>query len=333
MTIGLYGVLKGRAIDCKIDPQSDPSPHYQVLVDDGNNKHRIAINVKSQLSPSDLLYLVDENFQHPVINQLLGLNKGFHKLEKQPGGMALDFIRANLLNVDDMKPLPPDLPGPSNDLKELIDLYIQRAIQSGTATVYAFGAPWGPESAPDKYFGFRPGSGIHDIHMNQGSIGRFQKDNGVYQDGALLIHFPDRNQWVSIFLAFQSQCFHTDDQTGDAIPEACDQPVEEAVRILAALVNPAGHDPGHESVMLINVSPNQVALNGWSLADKNKRKYFLPDSALGAGEVRSLSLSGEDMQLSNKGGIITLLNAQGIKIHGVSYTKEQVRKQGWMTVF
>ncbi len=335
MSLETYGVLKGQAIDSEIDPASDPSPHHQVLVSDGEHRHRIAINVKSQISPSDLLYFVDDNFQHPIFNQLMSLDRGFHQLDTQPGGMALDFIRGNLFPTENMKPLPPDVPGPDNDLKELIDLYIQRAIQSEDAILYAFGAPWGPEPGnADKYFNFLPGRGIHDIHMNQGSVGRFQKDNGVYQDGALLIHFPSRNYWIAIFLAFQSQCFHTDDRTGDAIKEVCgEQPPKEPVKILAALVNPMGHDPGKESIMLMNISPNEIDLDGWSLKDKNKRKHLLTNLRLKAGQVATIPLTGKDIQLSNKGGIITLLNTEGVKIHGVSYTKEQAQKQGWMIVF
>jgi uncharacterized protein YukJ len=336
MALATYGVLKCRAVDRKIDPATDPSPHYQVLVSDGEKKHRIAINVKSQESPSDLLYLVNDAFDHAILNTLKNMSLGFHTLDHQPGGMALDFIRGNLFDPKAMKPLPPDMPGPGNDLKELIDLYIQRAMQSEDAVLYAFGACWGPEPAiPDKYFGFRPGSGIHDIHMNQGSVGKFQKDNGVYQDGALLIHFPSRNQWVGIFLAFQSQCFHTDDRTGDAIPEACPGgPEPEAiVRILAALVNPIGADPGKESVTLMNVSPTEINLKGWGLADKQKHKYSLDNISLKAGGVVTVPLTGKDVQLSNEGGIITLLNDKSLKVHGVSYTKEQAQKQGWTIVF
>jgi uncharacterized protein YukJ len=335
MSLATYGVLKCRALDRKVDPATDPSPHYQVLVSDGEKKHRIAINVKSQESPSDLLYLVNDAFQHPILNSLQNLSLGFHKLEHQPGGVALDFIRGNLFHPEDMKPLPPDVPGLGNDLKELIDLYIQRALQSEDAIVYAFGASWGPEPRiPDKYFGFRPGSGIHDIHMNQGSVGTFQKDNGVYQDGGLLLHFPSRNQWVGIFLAFQSQCFHTDDKTGDAIKAVCEKPpVESAIRILAALVNPLGDDLGKESVTLMNVSPEAVNLKGWALADKQKHKYPIQDIQLKPGNVVTLPISGADVQLPNEGGIITLLNAQGIKVDGVSYTKEQAQKQGWTVVF
>jgi len=33
--------------------------------------------------------------------------------------------------------------------------------------IYAFGEPWVNERQKDKIFGFKPGNGIHDIHMNQ----------------------------------------------------------------------------------------------------------------------------------------------------------------------
>ena len=92
---------------------------------------------------------------------------------------------------------------------------MQRAVADENALVYAFGERWGPEPATkDKYFGFLPGNGIHDIHMNQGNSGRFVGDDGVYQDGGLLVHFPDQHEWIALFLKFQSQGWHTDDRTG-----------------------------------------------------------------------------------------------------------------------
>lgn len=335
MALATYGVLKCRALECKIDPGSDPSPHYQVLVSDGRKQHRIAINIKSQQSPSDLLYLVNESFHHLILEPLANYSRGFHKLDHKPGGVALDFIRGNLFRPEDMKPLPSDMPGPGNDLKELIDLYIKRAIQAEDAVLYAFGAAWGPGlKIHDKYFGFLPGSGIHDIHMNQGSIGQFQQNNGVYQDGGLLIQFPSRNQWIAIFLAFQSQCFHTDDRNGNQIKQVCQQPQLEArARILAALVNPLGTKPGKQTVTLMNVSPDELDLIGWTLADKQKRKLRLPNLYLKAGSSLKIPLTGAEAQLSKEGGIITLLDPQGIKVDGVSYTKEQAQKQGWSIVF
>src|SRR5262249_15255490 len=89
-------------------------------------------------------------------------------------------------------------------------------------------------------------NGVHDIHMNQGNNGRFRADDGVWQDGGLLIHLPTRSRWIGIFLAFQSQSWHTDDSTGHTLPDAPPHPDRDtaAIRILAALVNPAPAGPG-----------------------------------------------------------------------------------------
>ncbi len=329
MPLKNYGVLKGRAIERKLG--EGQTPHYQVLLSDGNIKYRIAINVKSKQSPSELLYFVDENFDHPIIKGLVGLKNGFNHLDRKPGGAALDFIRGNLFDTTQMKPLPHDVPGPDNDLNELIELYIKRAIDGEDTTIYAFGEKWGPETdIKDKYFGFLPGNGIHDIHMNQGNAGQFQKDNGVWQDGALLIHYPSRQQWVGIFLSFQSQSFHTDDKTGDRIDTVIAEAIA-GVRIVAAMLNPIGKDAGKETVTLINTSPEAIDLNGWSLADKLKSKQSL-SGKINPGEVLKVALD-KKINLSNEGGLITLLDNNGLKIDGVSYTKENAQKEGWTVVF
>lgn len=41
-----------------------------------------------------------------------------------------------------------------------------------------------------------------------------------------------------------------------------------------------------------------------------------------------LELTGKGAQLSNKGGIITLLNKEGLKIDGVTYTQKDASKEG-----
>jgi len=334
MPLKNYGVLKSRALNRKFGEGS--SPHYQILVTDNKQKHRIAINVKSKQSPSELLYLVDENFSHPITKELLELDFGFYELPRQPGGIALDYIRGNLFDPKQMKPLPYDVPGPNNDLNELLELYIARAIASTDAVLYPFGERWGPEmDIKDKYFGFLPGNGIHDIHMNQSNAAQFKKDNGVWQDGGLLIHYPTRNQWVGIFLAFQSQTFHTDDITGNRIDDIdiiTPTVTTGAVRIVAALVNPPGEDVGKETVTLINISPQKVDLDSWSLADRNKRKQSLY-GVINPGEVVKVPIDSNSIQLDNNGSIITLLDEKGIKIDGVSYTRTQTEKQGWTILF
>ncbi len=50
MPLKTYGVLKGRPISKRLG--SGSSPHYQIHVVDNTTDYRIAINVKSSLSPS-----------------------------------------------------------------------------------------------------------------------------------------------------------------------------------------------------------------------------------------------------------------------------------------
>jgi uncharacterized protein YukJ len=329
-----YGVLAGRAIDSRREGGTD-TPHYQIHVVDGDDvDYRVAVNVMSQLPPSELLYLVDDDLRHPVTAMLAGLTPGWHRLPPGPGGARLDFIRGNLFDPGHMRPLPCDVSGPDNDLADLLDHYVRRAVADETATVYAFGERWGPENGTrDKVFGFLPGSGVHDVHMNQGNSDRFRADDGVWQDGALLLHFAADARWIGIFLAFQSQAWHTDDSTGHAIegPPRPD-PRDTPIRILAARVNPAGPAPEDETVLLLNASPLDVDLSGWQIVDRLNNTCAVPGGPLASGATLTVHLS-DGVQLGNKGGTVTLLDSAGLKVCGVSYTADQARREGWTITF
>jgi uncharacterized protein YukJ len=330
MPLNHYGVLVGRAADCRREGGTD-SPHYQVHIDAGGTSYRIAVNVLSQESPSELLYLADDDFRHPVTATAAGLGAGWHALPARGG---LDFIRGNLFSRSAMRALPPDVSGPDNDLADFLDHYVKRAIADPSALVYAFGERWGPESGKrDKVFGFKPGNGVHDIHMNQGNSDRFRGDDGVWQDGGLLLRLDGR--WVGIFLAFQSQAWHTDDATGHAIaaPEPTPEPAPtSAIHIVSAMVNPFGGAPERETVLLLNASPHAVDLTGWAIVDRMGKACSLPSGPLAAGEVLRVVLHN-GVQLGNKGGSITLLDRAGLKVAGVAYTAEQARQEGWTVTF
>jgi uncharacterized protein YukJ len=332
MPIRNYGVVKGIALAGRAE-RVDNTPHYQVHVRAAGVDYRIAVNVASTQRPPELLFLTDENFAHPVTSGLGALDDGFHPIESKPGGLALDFIRANLFDRTSMQVLPADLPQEDNDLNDKLEHFVGRAIANPEIKIYAFGERWGPEEdKPDKVFGFRPGNGVHDIHMNQGSSGAFADQNGVWQDGALLIHIAGENRWVAVFAAFQSQSWHTDDATGHPIGLVTGPTHEDTpVLILGALVNAAGPAPEAESVTLLNASPAPVDLGGWALADIQKKAQGLT-GAIGPGETVKVALA-PPVALGNRGGIITLLNAQGLKVHGVSYTAEEGRREGWTVVF
>lgn len=211
-----YGVLKARPVERRLATAEDT--HYHIMAVDGANRYRLAVSVRSQLAPSELQYLIAPRFRHSITAHLEHLAAGWHPLAARPAGLALDYLRASLLDIAAMTPLPFDAPGSDNDLNEKIDGYLQRALADPAAWLFAFGEPWGPERSPDRIFGFAPRRGVHNLHMNQGNVGRFIPDDGVWQDGALLFCFPDELQWSAIFLKFQSQAIRTDDRTGHALP-------------------------------------------------------------------------------------------------------------------
>jgi uncharacterized protein YukJ len=349
MPLRSYGVLKGRPVEIRLG--TSQNAHYQVHLIDPTTDYRIAINVKSALAPSEVEYLVVERFQHPLIDKVAGLSPGFTPLAPNATSGALDYIRGNLFDRPQMRPLPFNVPGVDNDLNEKIDRIMQRALGDEEAVVYAFGERWGPEpGARDKFFAFLPGNGIHDIHMNQGNVGRFVDDDGVWQDGGLLVHFPTQSEWVAVFLKFQSQAWHTDDRTGHRLvgpapgpapvpppppapgpPDLPDQDEPHGlVRIVAAMVNSPA-TPEVETVTLINTAAHETSLEGWALADTAKLK--IPLSGVLAPGATTVVTVQRPAALSNRGGVITLLNDAGLKVDGVSYTRDQARNPGWTIVF
>lgn len=211
MPLATYGVLKGTIVGHLRDADDD---HYQILVRAGKTLHRIAANVKSSApkAPSTVLFLTTTALPQPFTSSLQALEPGYKKLSSKPGGVALDYLRSGIVKTKAMKPLPPDEPGIDNDLKDTLETAVVRAMQLDGSVIYALGAKWGPEKKKaDQYFKFTPGNGTHDIHMNQGNSGKYKKDNGIYQDGALIIEYP-QNKWRAFFIAFQSQSFKTDDK-------------------------------------------------------------------------------------------------------------------------
>ena len=329
MPLKTYGVLRGTVVDHRL--ASVANKHFQLHVTDAEGtSFRIAVNVESDLAPSELEYVIDSAFAHPILPEVAALPSGWTALDRKPGGVALGFIRAHLFKREDLRTLPFDVPGPDNDLNEKLAHYVRRAIADAGATAFAFGERWPTEArVPDKVCGFTPGNGVHDIHMNQSNAGRFVADDGVWQDGALLLHFPARDQWVAVFLKFQSQTWHTDDATGHKIAGPGGAP-DGRVRIVGALVN-AIETPEVEFVTLLNTTASAVDLAGWSLADRDKRVMALTGT-IAAGETLRIRLEPR-VTLPNRGGVLSLLDATGLKVDGIAYTGEQAAEPGRTIAF
>ncbi|AOZ93760.1 YukJ family protein [Paenibacillus crassostreae] len=209
MPVQRFGVLKCKVTAYK-EERDDRDPHFQIeVVDDQGTHYRISVNVMSRSEQSEVLYLVDEDFNASAISILPNIKLGFTPINHNNRDIALDYIRSSLFDPSSMKPLSHHITGPNNDLNDLMEHYIQKAINED-ALLYVYGSRWGPEKNRDHIFRFQPGNGLHNVHMNQGNKGRWKGDNASYQDGGLLIQFKDH--WVGIFLAFLSQSWCTDEK-------------------------------------------------------------------------------------------------------------------------
>lgn len=220
MTIPHYGVwaCTPTRYTAETEKQDPKSPHiYLHFTDDSssNKKLEAAINVKSTDKDTRLVFWLNRNFAHPITERLSQLELGFHLAQstnstssvhgnhsshghsrrQESTLQGLDYIRTKgLVDIQTGRVLPHDIPGPNNDILDELDPILTDAINK-KATAYIFGSSYG--------------SGIHDIHMNQGSLPGY--DNGIYEDGAVLFRFDD-GHWEAVFLAFASQKIPTNDQ-------------------------------------------------------------------------------------------------------------------------
>jgi uncharacterized protein YukJ len=334
----IYGVLRGKVDRWKREdppPGSNRSPHLQIRLLDGRGKPwRIPVNVRSGDPAKSLVifHRADPLLSHPILGDLAALPSGLTNLNNKPrsASNALDYSRAPLFDWPTGIALPPTGPGADDDLQDVVSRQLNDLKASGGDLV-AFGSHF-HDSAPrpgiDTEFGTR--DGMHDIHMNQGNAEDFHgEDNGVFNDGGLILQFPDHV--TGLFFRFKTQFLPTD-ANGDRIPGVSveippagapvePQPTFPTVYVERALVNPAGDDPGKEIVVIGNTTVTTVDLTGWRLLDKNDAAEALPGLLLPAGSSVLIELSGSGAQLSNNGGTIRLLNPSGVLVHAVSYSK------------
>jgi len=209
-----YGVLKGRVRATRAERRGG-SPHFQALID-GDGPFRIAINTESVEGDGrtqDLLCAVEPIDAPALTAALADLAPGFTRLHGPESGLALDYVRGGLVRREQMRPVPGWRPGKANDLTDALASLFDDAIAERGAFACVWGLRWGPEPGePDEIFGFEPGDGLHNIHMNQGSRGRHAAENGVWRDGGVMIYRPAVDRWTGVFLAFQSQSWRTDER-------------------------------------------------------------------------------------------------------------------------
>jgi uncharacterized protein YukJ len=206
-----YGVWFARPIKYRVEYAGDDafSPHiYLKFSDASQDDFEAAINIKSgKGDETRLVYWISESLDPSFVSDFKDLEPGFQSLEGNAKG--LDYLRDRKLFVQSTgKILPHDIPGKKNDIIDYLTPLLDRSIKE-KATIYIFGSQ------------YKDGTGIHDVHMNQGSLPQF--DSGVQQDGALFFHFEEAEgdgEWVGVFLAFASQRVPTDEKTGWPLKDA-----------------------------------------------------------------------------------------------------------------
>ena len=83
---------------------------------------------------------------------------------------------------------------------------------------------------------------------------------------------------------------------------------------------------------MLNAGAAELDLAGWALLDAEEHRMPLPSTRLPSGEAARIPL-GPPVRLDGEGGLLTLLDAAGLKVDGVAYTGRQAQADGRTIVF
>jgi uncharacterized protein YukJ len=202
-----YHVLRCRPVITHNSPQVQHD-HLQVLLEiDSGTRYWSTINIRS--GDDQVFYAIDEDYNNPITRKLheAGLPQGFTKLESAPGGLALDYIREHLVDLGTMDGLRAAGDPEDEGISDMLTTKMINISRAPDAQLFIFGSRFDDGA---HFSSFDLPTGIHDIHMNQGSVGSHAKSNGIFQDGALLSFYPSEDRWTAVFLKFASQAERTD---------------------------------------------------------------------------------------------------------------------------
>ena len=173
-----YVMFRGKIIDKWYD--FDKRAHYHIVATDNNRKkYDLAVNIgsiyakKNEIISSNLkvYYTKNYNSQKDIIQEMLLQKVGITECNEN---LHLDYIKMKLFPHEKM-------------------IQMKGFDEKNDYEVFAFGRL------------YANGKGLHDIHMNQGSTGKFKKHDAPYSDGGLFFRNKQNNRISAIFIAFVSQ--------------------------------------------------------------------------------------------------------------------------------
>jgi uncharacterized protein YukJ len=329
------------------------NPHLWVLLDAGGQQWFATINVRSDkqqagdpAGKSYLYYCIDGDFRHPIVPSILARPEGLSPVERSYAGGALDFQRGNLFDPRLMRVLPMEGEGDDNLAHRLTAIFQVAKDQGGEMFFYGNGFHKDNPHQTDGAFGYTPDTptGVDNIHMTQGdpkAIDMRVRENGIWHDGACFIWDAAASRMTGVFLAFQTQAWHTNDH-GDVIygVTGCEAPLYDFSQGLGAplplparaaeLTSLHRAPDGTGALIVANMTNAPIDLSGWTILAQAQKALALPAGALVPGQPLSVPLAAG--VLSDSGGILTLINAAGLRVDGVAYLGGDAAN-GWSTSF
>ncbi|MGY6172009.1 DUF2278 family protein [Candidatus Mycoplasma pogonae] len=210
-----YAVIKGdfvenfsQTMQRKLSSKSK-HPHFNFNINVGDTPFQINVNVRSRDPQApDLMVFYTENFNEDIINKAPFLKM----YEASPGVYSdvdattkLDYLRDNLFDLKQLHILRDGVNPNEQVLVDTLNKYLTEA-KSAKYHVVVWGFLYDNKMRSGDVYG------MHDVHMNQGSVNG--SENFVGKDGALMFCNEQGVQFL-IFLVFSSQCLKTNDQTGE----------------------------------------------------------------------------------------------------------------------
>ena len=191
-----YVMFRGKVIDKWYD--FDKRAHYHIVaMDDEGKRYDLAVNIGSiyekmnEIVSSNLKVYYDESYscRKGIVRKMLLQKNGITECHK---GLYLDYIRMKLFPHEKMIQMK-GFDVTSIYLTGIIEKNVVQAMNNDDYEVIAFGRL------------YTNGKGLHDIHMNQGSVDKFRKNDASYSDGGLFFRNKLDNRVTAVFIAFITQ--------------------------------------------------------------------------------------------------------------------------------
>ena len=191
-----YVMFRGKVIDKWYD--FDKRAHYHIVaMDDEEKRFDLAVNIGSiyekmnEIVSSNLKVYYDESYscRKGIVRKMLLQKNGITECHKD---LYLDYIRMKLFPHEKMIQMK-GFDVTSIYLTGIIEKNVVQAMNNDDYEVIAFGRL------------YANGKGLHDIHMNQGSVDKFRKNDASYSDGGLFFRNRRDNKITVVFIAFITQ--------------------------------------------------------------------------------------------------------------------------------